>query len=138
MTSRSDRDERVARLAVSAEERSARTFASARRAIIQLQSRHKPVTRSAVAALAGCSVSYLDKNALLKAEIRKARRSGRIANPVQSRNVWKSKFEAATERAREQGREIEQLHRELEALRGEVLRLRNELRRPAPRQSERP
>jgi DNA anti-recombination protein RmuC len=130
---RADRDERVRRLTLRAQERSADSLAAVRRAIPSLRARALPVTVTAVAREAGVSVSYVSGNQTLRDEIRAASEGAPRSNRGQpdraSDASLRTQLTVAAKRLREQGDELNRLRQENAALRGELLELRRQERR---------
>lgn len=132
---KTDRNERVERLRVAAQTRSAETAARARRAMITLHARGHVVDYAAVAAEADVSVSYLKKNPAMRAEIKRLR-GERSSGEVRRRDEigatessLRTRLDVANDRVAELDAEVKRLRSENETLLGEVLALRRRARR---------
>lgn len=135
MAARADRDVRVARLSVKAQERAAEALANARRSIMALSNRGLPVTFKTVSADAGVSESYLRKHPELAGEIRAL--AGREqpavtkATPPRGPSLasMETKMLVMGDRIDELEAENRRLRADNEALRGELLAEKRRSRR---------
>jgi hypothetical protein len=126
--SRSDRDDRVARLRAAAQRKSEDATARARRAIITLESRGQTVNFNTVAVEARVSKDFLYSNTHLRSLITEKRpgRSGAVTSAAQQTSEASAlvKLAVAAEALRRIRQEVTQLRQENAALRGELLATR--------------
>lgn len=126
---RSDRDERVARLRAAAQRKSEDAAARAYRAIITLEARHQAVNFNTVATAADVSKDFLYSNPRLRSLIMEKRPDGRrgLSIPGGQRTSEASalvKLAVATEALNRVREENAQLRLENAALRGELMAAR--------------
>lgn len=121
----SDRDQRIARLAVAAAARTVDAETRARRAIIKLENRSEPVSFMSVARLAEVSTSFLYQHPGLRAEITRRRSSSQPASRPTAESAsaasLRTKLRVAMERCSALTAELAALRAENEALRSALI-----------------
>jgi hypothetical protein len=129
MTSSSDREQRIARLATAAATRTAGAEARARRAIIKLENSGQPVSFVSVARTAQVSTSFLYQHTAFRAEIMRRRSSSRpgpqSATESASDASLRTKLRVALQRCSALTAELAALRAENEALRGALIERRS-------------